>query len=94
MAVFSLESATPRGLSTMRVRYTIPPLAVSSRGEHDALNPARYVVVGYIKRHVIGVAKVASDPNSVDCFLDAPLAVGSWNVTVSGVSDANGIETI
>ena len=91
---FFLVSAKPWGLATLRVYFSIPPLAVSSSGVNDALNPDHYTLAGPSLNYVMEVVGVDGTTTAFDLFLAAPLAVGSWTLTAKSVTDANQIETL
>lgn len=91
---FFLVSAQPRGMATVRLRFSIPPLAESASEPNDALNPDNYSLAGPKQNYVRDVVAVDGDQFSFDLFLAAPLAVGSWKLTAKSIVDANSIETI
>jgi hypothetical protein len=91
---FFLMSANPRGLATLRARFSIPPLAVSSSNTDDALNPDNYTLAGPSINYVVEVVGVDGDPNTFDLFLAAPFKIGTWTLSAKGITDANRIETL
>lgn len=91
---FVIKSATRSGLATLRVTYSFPPLAQNPAGPTDALNPDNYTLSGPAVDYVTDVVPVVGDSRSVDCFLAAPLAVGTWSLAAAHVVDSNSIETV
>jgi hypothetical protein len=79
-----LESVQQTALATIRARFTQPPLASSSSGPHDALNPTLYTLSGPGLYQILSVGSVYGDPQAFDIFLVGPLASGLWTLTVSG----------
>jgi hypothetical protein len=86
-ADFSLESVTQVGLATLRVKYAQDPLAVSAAGANDALNPNNYTLTGPNLNYVVSAIQVVGDSQSVDCYLAAPLLVGTWTIAVQNVRE-------
>lgn len=78
-----LETVTQTSLATVRVRFTQDPLAVSPIGAHDALNPANWTLTGPGVAIVLSCGIVSGDTQSINLFLNGPLAVGSWAVVAS-----------
>lgn len=78
-----LESVTQLALATVRVRFTQDPLATSSSGVHDALNPANYTLSGPGIANVASCGTVYGDTQSIDLFLSGPLPAGVWTLTAS-----------
>lgn len=88
---FSLESANQTALATVRVRFTQDPIAVNPAASFDATNPANWSLSGPAIDTVVSVGAVFGDTQAVDLFLAAPLAAGSWTVTVaSTVQETDG----
>lgn len=85
-----LESVAQHALATVRVKFTQDPLAASSAGAHDGLNPANYVLMGPGVAVVLNVGHVTGDPQSLDLFLAGSLLPGLWALTVSNVQTADG----
>lgn len=79
----SLESVSQLALVTLRVKFTQDPLATSSTGANDALNPANYAISGPSVVNVTGVSAVYGDPESFDVFLSVPLTNGTWTLAAS-----------
>lgn len=92
-AGLSVESVSQLALVTLRVKFTQDPLAVSSVGANDALNPANYSVSSTnLVGIVTGVGAVYGDPQSFDLFLAAPVTTGIWTVTASSaIQTAGGV---
>jgi hypothetical protein len=78
-----LQSVTPVALATLRVRFTQPPLAANPAGANDALNIVNHLLAGPGAYQITNIAPVYSDAQAVDIFLSAPLAPGTWTLTVS-----------
>jgi hypothetical protein len=91
---FLIKSVAPSGLATLRVSFSLPPLAVDDNGDHDALNTANYELVGPDANFPINVVPVDEDPESLDLFLAAPLKKGDWTLNVHNVKDATETATI
>lgn len=73
------------GLAVLRLRFTNDPLASSSAGGSDGLNPANYALSGPSANTVTGVLVNTSDPQVLDLVLATPLTTGVWTVTASNV---------
>lgn len=93
-ASFSVESVAQIALATVRVRFTQDPLAVSSVGAADALNPANYVLAGPTGNQIVNCGSVYGDPQAIDLFLAAPLTAGTWTLTVSALVETTNSSTI
>jgi hypothetical protein len=78
-----LQSVAQTAVATLRVRFTQPPLALSSGGAHDALNPALYTLTGPGGYAISNIGPVYNDSQAFDLFLTAPLAAGLWIISVS-----------
>lgn len=89
-ASFSVKSATPISSTRVRVTFTQPPLRINPAGAVDALNPARYILVGPAARSVVSVDGVVADVLSVDLNVNGPFVFGSWTVTASGIQTSGG----
>lgn len=89
-AGFSLSSLSLPASATLRVHYTQDPLAASSAGVHDALNPANYSISGPSSVVISSINGTSGNTQSVDLQLSAPLATGTYTVTVSNVQTAGG----
>jgi hypothetical protein len=87
-AGFSLSSLTLPAPATLRLRYTQDPLAASSVGVHDALNPANYSITGTSVVAISVINGTSGNTQSVDIQLSAPLPTGTYTVTVTNVQTA------
>ncbi len=84
-ADFSLEEVRQLSVAALRVKFTQDPKAVSEEDTDDALNPDNYTLSGPDLNYVTGAARVDSDPQSIDVYLAAPLAVGTWTLAVENI---------
>jgi N-acetylneuraminic acid mutarotase len=89
-ALLALESIQQVSPAILRVRFTDDPLAASTTGTHDALNPANYTVTGPSTISITAIGTVGGDPQAVDITFAAPLIPGSWTVTVANIQTATG----
>jgi hypothetical protein len=87
-AEFRLETITPIGLATIRVRYAQDPeLSYAITGALDIDN---YTITGPALNYVTGSSQVIDDPQSIDLYLAAPLELGVWILSVINVLAENG----
>jgi len=89
-AGFALESVTPTGLATLRVKFTQDPRKTDPTSPVDGTNPSNYAISGPAFNYVTSVVPVSDDTESVDVFLVAALAVGQWTLTVSSIQADTG----
>lgn len=80
---FSLQSATPRDLNTVRATLTSAPKAIDPTESNDALNIANWSIVGPALNSVNNVTLVVGDPKSLDLHLARALVPGLWTATAS-----------
>lgn len=85
-----LESVTQTALATVRVKFTQDPLAVSSTGAHDGLNPANYTLTGPGSVVIKSCGIVYGDTQSIDLFTTGPIPAGQWLLSVANVQTATG----
>jgi len=81
----SLQSVRQISVAALRVTFTQYPKVVDEDDADDALNPTNYELSGPDSNYVVGVATVDDDRQSVDIYLAAPLAVGTWELTVANI---------
>ncbi len=86
---FALESVTQLSATSLCVKFTQNPKAVSAAATNDALNPENYSLTGPGLNHVLSVSTVAGDPQSVALTLKAPLLIGGWTLSVANVVEDN-----
>ncbi len=87
---FRLLSAEQLSGTTVRIRYSHDPIAISSAGAYDALNPDNYDFSGPVANGVGSIMPVTDDPQGFDLYLESLIVEGQWTVTVSNVkSDTN-----
>jgi hypothetical protein len=84
-ARLSLESVQFLTPLRLRVRFTTDPLAVSSLGAHDALNPSLYTLAGPGVASVQQVIPVPGDPQAFDLVTSGALLTGTWVLTVTAI---------
>src|SRR5262245_15172019 len=89
-SAFRLETATPIGLATIRLKYTQDPKFIDAANTDDALNIDNYTLTGPLVNYVIGAAVVVDDPQAVDLYLAAPLEIGEWTIAAANVEAENG----
>src|SRR4051812_25564712 len=90
-ASFTLELVAQTGPGTLRLVYTDDPLATSTVGVHDALNPANYTLTGPGSNTVASIRALGGDPQSFDLLLAAPLIPGAWTLAVANVRTAGAV---
>jgi hypothetical protein len=84
----SVASAQQLGASTVRVTFTLAPLAVSSSGGHDALNPLHYLLSGPATNSVASVAAETATTFLLTTL--TPLVGGTWTITCINIQTASG----
>lgn len=82
---FELESVRQISVAALRVTFTQYPKALDPAGSDDALNPGNYELTGPNSNFVVSCSTVDSDRQSIDLYLAAPLAVGSWTIEVANI---------
>lgn len=82
---FELESVRQLSVAALRVKFTQDPKALDAHALNDALNPDNYTLVGPNNNYVVGAATVDGDPQSIDVYLAAPLAIGIWSLHVANI---------
>lgn len=80
---FSVTGAELRSSSVIRVTFSEAPMAVSSTGGNDGLNPDNWTLVGSRVILAVSVSTVTGDDLSLDVLLMAPPTAGSWALTAS-----------
>lgn len=85
---FYVASASQDVAGTVRVKFSTAPLASSSVGAHDALNPSNYTLSGPGAYTIVSIQPVGADPLSFDILLASGLAVGTWTLAVTSVQTA------
>jgi hypothetical protein len=88
LVTLSLKSVTVLSSSSLRVTFTAVPLASSSIGTNDALNPTNY----YVTNNIVNKCKVVDgDTRSVDLFLTTKLPTSTGAVTVQNIQTPLGV---
>lgn len=93
---FRLQSAVALATAVIRLRFTQDPKVEDEEGVDDALNPANYTLAGPAFNYITEVVAVEDDLQAVDLFCAAPLAIGSWTLTVDAAvesADSDPIES-
>ena len=91
MALLSLTGVTVLSLgAVLQASFDQDPLQNSPLGSNDALNPLNWTLAGPGSVRVTGGSILSGSPNSVLLFLNVPLAVGAWTITVKNVQTASG----
>lgn len=90
MAAFGIDQITVLSATGIRLHYTAVPLAADVAGVNDALNQANYTLVAYNSK-IKQIVVVDGDPFSFDLLLTAPLANGTWTLTVSNIQTPFGV---
>jgi hypothetical protein len=84
----SVVQAEQLGAGTIRLTFSLAPLATSVAGAHDALNPLNYLLTGPVAN---GVAVVATESSTVFLLTTvSPLVAGTWTITALNVQTASG----
>ncbi len=84
---FAVESVTPLGLATIRVKFSQDPRVTDGSNVDSALNIDNYILTGKNTNYVTAAEAVVDDPQSVDLFLAAALELGEWILAVINVVD-------
>lgn len=86
--LFSLMTVTQTAHTTIRVRFTQELVVDDS--DVSALNLDYWALSGPDANYLTAVNVASDDPQSIDLTTKAPLATGTWTVSVSGLEDVDG----
>jgi hypothetical protein len=85
-----LLQASAKQATQVSVRFSQDPLAASSVGVNDALNPNNYSLTGPATASVLSVSPVIGDPQGFVLNTNVPLANGAWLVSVINIQTSGG----
>lgn len=86
---FSLLTITNTSPTSLLLEYSSPPLAISSLGLNDSLNPNNFTLVGPTQSSVSSITPVAGDSKKYTLALTTPISTsGTYILSVANVQSA------